>query len=139
MNTLEEYLTVIKPQIKSAVDNALPYMALDLSDSIEEAAMSEVYSYPATMQAMVARRYTIGAKENTYLTLGNYQIKMENKAVMHSGEANEVRMVEEGWGGKYRQPGPRPFMQLGLDNYIESGKGEDELAYQLRAAGFTVI
>ena len=30
-------------------------------------------------------------------------------------------------------------LQLGLDNYIESGKGEDELAYQLRAAGFTVI
>lgn len=139
MNTLEEYLTVIKPQIDSAVNAALPRLAEELIKSLNDAATDEVYSYEASPEAMEARRYTIASEDNMMITPENYQVEIENAAVMQSGEANEVRMVEEGWGGKYRQPGPRPFMQQGLDRFIDSGMGEDMLASALRGAGFTVI
>lgn len=139
MNTLEEYLTVIKPGIDSAVNDALPRLAEELVKSLGDAAMEEVYSYEASPEAMEARRYTIASEDNMMITPENYQVEIENAAVMQSGEANEVKMVEEGWGGKYRQPGPRPFMQQGLDRFIDSGMGEDMLASSLRGAGFTVV
>lgn len=139
MNTLEEYLTVIKPQIDEAVNDALPRLAEELIKSLNDAATEEVYSYEASEQAMATRRYTIASEDNMMITPENYQVEIENAAVMQSGEANEVKMVEEGWGGKYRQPGPRPFMQQGLDRFIDSGMGEDMLASALRGAGFTVI
>ena len=139
MNTLEEYLTVIKPQIDSAVNAALPRLAEELIKSLDDAATDEVYSYEASEQAMATRRYTIASEDNMEIIPGNYEVEIENGAVMQSGEANEVKMVEEGWGGKYRQPGPRPFMQQGLDRFIGSGMGEDMLVSALRGAGFTVI
>lgn len=139
MNTLEEYLTVIKPQIDSAVNAALPRLAEELIKSLDDAATEEVYSYEASPEAMEVRRYSIASEDNMDITPGDYEVEIENEAVMQSGEANEVKMVEEGWGGKYRQPGPRPFMQMGLDRFIDSGKGEDTLASALRGAGFTVI
>lgn len=139
MNTLEEYLTVIKPGIDSAVNDALPRLAEELIKSLGVAAMEEVYSYEASEQAMATRRYTIASEDNMEIIPGNYEVEIENGAVMQSGEANEVKMVEEGWGGKYRQPGPRPFMQQGLDRFIDSGMGEDMLVSALRGAGFTVV
>ena len=139
MNTLEEYLTVIKPQIDSAVNAALPRLAEELIKSLDDAAKEEVYSYEASPEAMEARRYTIASEDNMDITPGDYEVEIENEAVMQCGAPNEVRMVEEGWGGKYRQPGPRPFMQQGLDRFIDSGMGEDMLASALRGAGFTVI
>ena len=139
MNVLEEYLTVIKPQIDSAVNAALPRLAEELIKSLDDAATDEVYSYEASPEAMEARRYTIASEDNMEIIPGNYEVEIENGAVMQSGEANEVKMVEEGWGGKYRQPGPRPFMQHGLDRFIDSGIGEETLATELRGAGFTVV
>lgn len=139
MNTLEEYLTVIKPQIDGAVNAALPRLAEELIKSLDDAATDEVYSYEASEQAMAMRRYTIASEDNMMITPENYQVEIENAAVMQSGKPNEVRMVEEGWGGKYRQPGPRPFMQQGLDRFIDSGMGEDMLVSALRGAGFTVV
>ncbi len=139
MNTLEEYLTVIKPRIDSAVNDTLPRLAEELIKSLDDAASDEVYSYEASSEAMEVRRYSIASEDNMDIIPGNYEVEIENEAVMQSGEPNEVRMVEEGWGGKYRQPGPRPFMQQGLDRFIDSGMGEDTLASALRGAGFTVI
>lgn len=139
MNTLEEYLTVIKPGIDEAVNDALPRLAEELIKSIDDAASDEVYSYEASPEAMEVRRYSIASEDNMDITPGDYEVEIENEAVMQCGAPNEVRMVEEGWGGKYRQPGPRPFMQMGLDRFIDSGKGEDTLASALRGAGFTVI
>lgn len=139
MNTLEEYLTAIKPQIDSAVNYALPRLAEELIKSLDDAATEEVYSYEASPEAMEVRRYSIASEDNMEIIPGNYEVEIENGAVMQSGEANEVKMVEEGWGGKYRQPGPRPFMQQGLDRFIDSGMGEDMLASALRGAGFTVV
>lgn len=139
MNTLEEYLTVIKPQIDGAVNDALPRLAEELIKSLDDAASDAVYSYEASPLAMGMRRYTIASEDNMDITPGDYEVEIENEAVMQCGAPNEVRMVEEGWGGKYRQPGPRPFMQQGLDRFIDSGKGEDMLASALRGAGFTVV
>ena len=139
MNTLEEYLTVIKPQIDGAVNDALPRLAEELIKSLDDAATEEVYSYEASPEAMEVRRYSRASEDNMDITPGDYEVEIENEAVMQSGEANEVKMVEEGWGGKYRQPGPRPFMQQGLDRFIDSGMGEDMLVSALRGAGFTVV
>lgn len=138
MNCLEEYLTSIKPRIDGAVDAAMPKLANGVVDVIGQKAQANVYIYPATGWAMSKRRGTIGKMENMEINAGGYQAEIVNHATMQGGMGHEVEMVEEGWSN-FRQPGPRPFMDEALDEYVSSGRGDRELAEQLRAAGFEVV
>ena len=129
---------MIRPRIDAAVDGAMQRIGDGLAEEIGRQATERVYAYPATAWAMSRRRYAIGGKENMNVLPGHYEVQVTNETVMQGGIPNEATMVEEGWAN-YRQPGPRPFMDEARDAYVDSGKGDRELAEALRAAGFEVL
>ena len=138
MNCLDEYMSTIKPRIEAAVASAMPMLGEKLAAEIDRQAQERVYSYAATGWAMAKRRGTIGALANLRIAAGQSSVEIENQSVMQGGLANETAMVEEGWSN-FRQPGPRPFMDEAMNEYVDSGKGDRDLAEHLRAAGFTVV
>lgn len=138
MSFVSQFLKEVRPQIDRAVDNALPSLAEGLKKKIKQKADSEVYSYAATASAMAKRRHSIAAAGNMAMRMGYYQVEIENQATMQGGDGHEVEMVEEGWG-EFRQPYPRPFMDMALDEYVTGGEGDATLAEVLRSYGFTVI
>lgn len=137
MSFVSQYLTEIKPLIDRAVENALPDLADGLKRKIGEKAQSEVYSYGATGSAMAKRRYTIGEPTGIAAHYGSYQLTLINERTMQGGDGHEVEMVEEGWAN-FRQPGPRPFMDEALEEFVGSGEADATLARVLRSYGFIV-
>ncbi len=115
---------------------ALPAMAVSLSDEIEKKAAENVYSYPASPDAMESRRYMLGDKSNLEVTISDMSLEIRNVTVMQSGEPDEVRWVEVGinQGGA----GARPFMDEALQEYINSGDAELDLRTALQSQGFDV-
>ena len=137
MSFVSQYLTEVKPTIDRAVDNTLFDLAAGLKDRIKRNAQDKVYSYGATASAMAKRRYTIGAAGNISVHTGEYEVTLINESTMQGGDGHETEMVEEGWSN-FRQPGPRPFMDEAMNDYIDSGEAETTLANGLRRYGFTV-
>lgn len=138
MSAVEQYMQ-IRANIVSALGEALPYMALGLSDYIEESADLSVYSYNASSMAMKSRRGTIGDKSNQVVTIdrGGLSVEIKNIAKLQNGGAGEVGIVESG-DKNYRQPYARPFMDEARDAYVDSGEAMETVKESLRTAGFTV-
>jgi hypothetical protein len=128
MSDAEEVFTKIDQAVMEAVETT---MRRGLLDEIQSKALSEVYSYGATEWAESKRRYTIGDERVMNIVAGggggNFYLEITNNAFTQSpGGADESDIVEEGYAN-YRQPGPRPFMQPALDEYIASGRAEADL------------
>ena len=137
MSFVSQFITEIRPQIDRAVATALPDLAQGLKKKIKEKAQSEVYSYDATPSAMAKRRGTIGEPSGIAAHYGEYSVELVNERTMQGGMGHEVEMVEEGWEN-FRQPGPRPFMDEALNEYVDSGEAGQALVNALRAYGFVV-
>ena len=136
MSILGEYKQ-IKSRLNSAIKNtALPQMALSLGQEIEASAMENVYSYPASQWAMEQRRWLLGDPSNLEVTIDDMSVEIRNATELQSGEPNEVTWVEQGIN--QGNAGKRPFMDKALQQYIDSGRAEYDLASALYAAGFDV-
>lgn len=134
MGELSQDFEVIISQIKGAVTDALyGVMYNGLMDELNKSARKNVYSYGAAPYFMEKRRYMIADKSNMRREVSGTTLVVENVTALQCGEAGEVNIVEEGAG--WNQPGPRPFMEEGLQNYV-SGRASDDLAYALQNAGF---
>ena len=136
MSEAEEVLTKIDLAVMEAVETT---MRSGLLNEIQKKALSEVYSYGATGWAQSKRRYTIGDESVMDIVAGggggNFYLEITNRAfTQNPSGADEADIVEEGYAN-YRQPGPRPFMQPALDEYIASGKAEADLNAVLSSYG----
>ena len=150
MGLVEDYLTDIRPQISDGVFNFLNTADRKLRQNIEKEAEITVYSYEATPEAEAQRRYQIGADEALYTSVDGdgdiFRITILNMTRPHD-PAN--------WGNRYvadpvetgdesfnqGKPGPRPFMQNALYEYLDFGEADNDLQDALIGAGFdaTVI
>lgn len=139
-----EYSGVIRPKIRNYMSMAVGYMETELKEYIAQKAWENVYySHPASPSSMRKRRYALMATDDSYLE-GHYEedadrttLVIENKVWLQDGQTpNEVDIVEE--GTRYRQPGPRPFMEEGLKAYVKSRKPYATLRMAMEAAGFDV-
>ena len=134
MSELSQDFETIISQIRGAVTNALyGEMYNGLMDELDKSARKNVYSYNAEPYFMMKRRYMIADGSNMSREVAGTTLIVENKTALQCGEAGEVNIVEEGAG--WNQPGPRPFMEEGLQNYA-SGRASDDLVYALQGAGF---
>ncbi len=143
MSVLQDYAN-IRGLLDSAVENALRDNIADgLKKAIQNKALQRVYSYPATPSATARRRKTedsglvddammITRVDGTTLTLENVSEPQNASGI------DLTPIVEEGWGS-WKQPLPRPFMDEALDEYVDSGAVDSDLARALKAVGFTVI
>ena len=139
-NTLTLEFDLITEKIQQAVLDALQNdMKVALMKQIEKAAQDVVYSYPATARAMAQRRGTIGSEAVLTSEVGgggnSYYLRITNNAVTQRPAGDdESDIVEKGYSN-YKQPGPRPFMQKALEEFVGSGEAETILKSVLTAHG----
>ena len=123
-------------ELERAIQNALYTNMRDgLIESIAKSARKNVYSYQAQPYFMAKRRYMIADRENMTSSVNGTTLTLTNRTSLQCGEAGEVDIVEEG-NPAWRQPGPRPFMEEGLQNYVNSGMAEQHLRWSLEDQGF---
>lgn len=135
---IDDYSTFMN-ELESAIQSALYGSVRDgLIESIGRSAEENVYSYDAAPHFMAKRRGEIGGRENMLTDVYGTTLVLKNKTVLQNGEPNEVDIVESG-NPAWHQPGPRPFMEEGLQNYVGSGKAEADLYQELFARGFSFI
>lgn len=135
---VDDYNTFMD-ELESAIQSALyGTMRDELIESIAKSARKNVYSYKAQPFFMEQRRYEIADPDN-FSSLKSYgtTLVLENREHLRNGEAGEVDIVESG-DSRWHQPGPRPFMEEGLQNYVDSGQAERDLKWELAHRGFTV-
>ena len=124
-----EYINALS-QIENSIISALNGGVRDaLLAKIREKAQENVYSYPATPEAMRTRRGTIGdvgvMEVESGGGSGEYYLRITNRAVtQHPASDDESDIVEQGYSN-YRQPGPREFMAPALEDIINSGEAEN--------------
>ena len=144
MSTVNVHLVSDAQAILQKADTAIMValettMRKGLLESIQTKALFNVYSYGATEWAESQRRYTIGDERVMEIEAGggngDFYLKITNNAfTQNPSGADESDIVEQGYAN-YRQPGPRPFMQPALDEYIGSGRAEADLNYVLASYG----
>lgn len=140
MAILEAEIYGVISEIEAAIQTALGTTMKDgLLREIKKKAEENVYSYSATAWAMSSRRGMIGDLGNMDTEVGGgggeYFLSITNiTQLQHPGGADESDVVEGGWEN-YRQPGPRPFMQPALDEYVGSGRAEADLNSVLASYG----
>lgn len=132
----EEILRKLDEAIMVALNTT---MRKGLLEEIQTKALWNVYSYGASAWAESQRRYTIGDERvmdvKTGGGNGSFYLTITNNAVTQNPSgADESDIVEQGFSS-YRQPGPRPFMQPALDEYIGSGRAEADLNSVLASYG----
>ena len=139
MTALEEYLNEIKPEIQFSVDRAFATMLDGLEDEIGKMAKENVYKYEPEPEYKAMRRYKIGSPENLDAWTEPFMLFVKNVTVLQMGPGydDEVDVVEKALPG-YNQPGERPFLDEALDEYVDSGRGDRELAAALESFGFTL-
>lgn len=135
---LSDYLTFMS-ELEGAIQRALYTTMRDgLISSINDSAFKNVYSYPAQDYFAGKRRYMIADSSNfSAARSSGTTLVLENTTSLQCGEPGEVNIVEEGMAA-WNQPGPRPFMEDGLQNYVGSGQAERDLKWSLAEQGFTV-
>lgn len=138
LNLLADYME-IRPRIDDTVENFLNTTAArSLLQLIQDKSFSVVYSYPASQRALMTRRYTIGDEDAMSVNVAGGELTIrDTMKLQHDDGSYEADIVQEGYSN-YKQPGPRPFMEEALREYIESGRADAELADALEAAGFEV-
>lgn len=135
MSGLTEELEPIINGIRSAVTDGLYGIMFDgLMEELGKSAIKRVYSYQGVDYYMQKRRYMIADESNMSREVNGLTLSVTNKTSLQCGEAGEVDIVEEGSSG-WNQPGPRPFMEEGLQNYV-AGRASDDLVAVLQSAGF---
>ena len=134
MSELTAEFDTIIGQIESAVTNGLYGIMRDgLMEELGKKAREKVYTYNAAPYFMAKRRYEIADKDNFSFEVGGMTLRATNLTALQCGEAGEVDIVELGAG--WHQPGPRPFMELGLSDYVWA-RGSEDLVTVLQDAGF---
>ncbi len=132
----DEILNKIDMAVREALNTSL---RRGLLEEIQSQALFKVYSYGATPEAEMTRRYTIGDERVMEIESGGgggeYYLKITNRAVtQHPASDDESDIVEEGYAS-YRQPGPRKFMTPAIENYIGSGRAQADLDSVLSSYG----
>lgn len=135
MSELTDDFQTLIDGIEAAASNALDTVMYDgLLEELNKAAIQRVYSYPNKSEYFAAkRRYTIADRDNMLRRGSGLTMIVENKAITQSGEAGEVNWVEEGL--HQDGAGARPFMELGLENYVW-GRASEDLVFALQQAGY---
>lgn len=135
MGLLEDYLLNTRERINDAINQFLNGPARrSLVELIDRKAWEVVYSYHATPEAAVRRRYEIGDKDALSAFVAGHELTITNHTILQGGDGYETDIVQQGYRS-YRQPGPRPFMEEALREYIESGGADRDLAAALSDAG----
>ena len=134
--SLEEEYDAALREIISAVQTALGGpIRLGLEAEIAKYAEQNVYSYQASPYFMQKRRYSLDNKANYDVTVGDLYITIDGSGIaLQRGDPGEIDIVEQGAG--WHQPGPRPYMDEALQNYIASGEADRALASALAGTGF---
>lgn len=138
ISDFDEIVTQIDIACMTALNGGLQ---AGLLRKIKEKAEENVYSYGATAWAMSSRRGLIADKNNMVIETGGgggkYYLRITNATqLQHPGGADESDVVEGGWEN-FRQPGPRPFMQVALDDFVGSGEADSILKEYLASYGIT--
>ena len=138
LNGMSEDYNTFMNDLEYAIQQALYTRVRDgLIESLAKSARANVYSYPAKPYYMAKRRYMIADRENMSTLVNGTTLTLKNITVLQCGEPNEVDIVESG-AHEWRQPGPRPFMEEGLQEYASS-KALSDLTTSLLEQGFTIV
>lgn len=133
---LSDYESV-KGAVISAVQSALAGPIREgLEAEIAKFAEQNVYSYNAAPFFMAKRRHSLSNVKGNYdVTISDLSITIDGSNIaLQYGVGGEVDIVEQGAG--WHQPGPRPYMDEALQNYIASGQADQALATALSGMGF---
>lgn len=147
MSLLEDYNKQMA-QLRADVNNVTHTKLADgMLDAIANSARYRVYD--EYMPDVYDRRYSFEDKSLYGVTRKPLAVEIE---ALQSGnsEYNDyfpghiVDIVERGGPWQWHKkngdlPGPRPFMQEGLNDYVDGGFADADLAEGLRARGYTVI
>ena len=144
MSVTDEGIMMLE-RIKTAIDSALPTtMADSLREQVAQTAEEKVYSYNPKFYSRRKESGGLIAKENLPAHLSAPQtLTMKNITGLQNlyggGDSSPLTPIVEDGVEKYHMPYPREFMQPALDEYIDSGRAEADLAQALEAAGFTLM
>lgn len=134
---LSDYMNFMS-DLENAIQRALYTTVRDgLIESLEKSARENVYSYDAKPYFKAQRRMQIASRDNMSTEVSGTTLRLENKTSLQIGEPGEVNIVEEG-SAAWNQPGPRPFMEEGLQAYVNSGQAERDLMWSLAEQGFAM-
>lgn len=147
MSLLDDYKQQMA-QLRSDAENVTQTKLVDgLLDALTNSAQYRVYD---------AYSPDVYIRRGSFLDKSLYGVKrnglsIEIEALQSGNAAYEVHttghivdIVEQGgpwqWTKKNGElPGPRPFMEEGLKDYVDGGFADADLAEGLRARGYTVI
>lgn len=134
---LQGELDAVMGEVISAVQLALGGPIREgLEAEIAKYAERNVYSYPAAPYFKAKRRGSLENKGEYDVTVGDLSITIDGSGIaLQYGVGGEVDIVEQGAG--WQQPGPRPYMNEALQNYIASGEADRALATVLQGSGFS--
>lgn len=124
-------------QVMSAVQSALAGPIREgLEAEVSKYALSNVYSYDAAPYFKEKRRFSLALVQSNYdVSITDMSITIDGSGIaLQYGVGGEVDIVEKGAG--WHQPGPRPYMDEALQNYIASGQADMALATALAGMGF---
>ena len=135
--TLQGELDAVMGEVTSAVQSALAGPIREgLEAEIAKYALQNVYSYDAAPYFKVKRRFSLSQVQANYdVSISDMSLTIDGSGIaLQYGVGGEVDIVEKGAG--WHQPGPRPYMDEALQNYITSGEADRALATALAGMGF---
>lgn len=135
--SLIEDFEAIMGQVTSAVQSALAGPIREgLEAEIAKYALQNVYSYDAAPYFKEKRRFSLSQVQANYdVSISDMSLTIDGSGIaLQYGVGGEVDIVEQGAG--WHQPGPRPYMDEALQNYIASGEADRALATALAGMGF---
>lgn len=145
MSLLEEYQKQLA-QLRADVNNVTHTKLVDgLLEALANSADYRVYD--RFDPKVYERRYSFRDKSLYGVKKPNMGIEVEALQSGNSSYENYlpghiVNVVENGgpwqWTKAKELPGPRPFMEEGLRDYVDGGFAEADLAEGLRARGYIV-
>lgn len=134
---LTDYYQVLD-SVKAAVQSALAGPIREgLEAEVAKYALQNVYSYDAAPYFKAKRRFSLSQVQANYdVSISDMSLTIDGSGIaLQYGVGGEVDIVEQGAG--WHQPGPRPYMDEALQNYIASGQADQALASALSGSGFT--
>lgn len=134
---LTDYYQVLD-SVKAAVQSALAGPIREgLEAEVSKYALQNVYSYDAAPYFKAKRRFSLSQVQANYdVSISDMSLTIDGSGIaLQYGVGGEVDIVEQGAG--WHQPGPRPYMDEALQNYIASGQADQALASALSGSGFT--
>ena len=148
MSLLDDYNKQMA-QLRADVENVTHTKVADgLLEAITNSATYRVYDESLFVPKEYVRRHSFEKKElygviKKGLTIEVEALQSGNSDYENYFPGHIVNVVEGGgpwqWTHAQELPPPRPFMQEGLDDFVDGGYADDALAEGLRARGYTVI